>query len=121
MPVELSPIPARLDAMTPKERGNALSMANAVQRAQSQGWDGAVVTITVLLEDIERLPVLHLDAKSVAHLRITPLRGKHRADAAAMLYHDRNGVVWCIRLDGLGMPTLQPDLFQSWLRIMVLV
>ncbi|MDR7928776.1 hypothetical protein RIE95_17585 [Acidithiobacillus thiooxidans] len=45
----------------------------------------------------------------------------HHPQVCAMLYEDQHGAVWCIRLNGPGLPVFQDDWFQSYAKIAVLV
>ncbi|MEY2336293.1 hypothetical protein GL267_003215 [Acidithiobacillus ferrianus] len=67
------------------------------------------------------LPILPLSHRESRSMGIPEIVTTHTPDMVGMLYEDREGIVWCIRLDGPGFPLLQDDFFQSYAKVAVLV
>ncbi|MDX5934169.1 hypothetical protein [Acidithiobacillus thiooxidans] len=73
---------------------------------------------------VELSPIVPLLAGLDAKQRETSLSvgaSVHHPQVCAMLYEDQHGAVWCIRLNGPGLPVFQDDWFQSYAKIAVLV
>ncbi len=122
MPVELSPIVPLLAGLDAKQRETSLSVGASVKRQQQTGhWTGDHVVFNVNRQQIFTLPAYEINSRTAKSMGILKILSTHHPEVCAMLYEDQHGAVWCIRLNGPGLPVFQDDWFQSYAKIAVLV
>ena len=122
MPVELSPIVPLLAGLDAKQRETSLSVGASVKRQQQTGhWTGDHVVFNVNRQQIFTLPAYEINSRAAKSMGIPKILSTHHPQVCAMLYEDLHGAVWCIRLNGPGLPVFQDDWFQSYAKIAVLV
>ncbi len=122
MPLELSPIVPLIAGLDAKQRETALNVGASVKRQQQTGhWTGDYVVFNVDRKQIFSLPAYEIHSKAAKSMGIPKLLSTHHPEVCAMLYEDQQGAVWCIRLNGPGLPVFQDDWFQSYAKLAVLV
>jgi hypothetical protein len=122
MPVELSPIVPLLAGLDAKQRATSLSVGVSVKRQQQTAhWTGDLVVFNVNRQQIFTLPTYGINSKTAKSMGIPKILSMHHPEVCAMLYEDRHGAVWCIRLNGPSLPVFQDDWFQSYAKVAVLV
>ncbi|MDD5126050.1 hypothetical protein [Methylovulum sp.] len=122
MPVELSPILPLLAGLDTKQRETSLSVGASVKRQQQTGhWTGDHLVFNVNRQQIFNLPTYGINSKAAKSMGILKILSTHHPEVCAMLYEDQHGAVWCIRLNGPGLPVFQDDWFQSYAKLAVLV
>jgi hypothetical protein len=122
MPIELSPIIPLLRNLEPSARQHCVGVGAAIKRQQQHGqWTGNVLVTTLDRNLLYRLPILPISPKASRNMGVPTIIASHKPDMIGMLYEDHEGIAWCIRLDGPGLPLLQEDLFQNYSKVAVLI
>jgi|GEM_PF-2251126 hypothetical protein len=122
MPVELSPIVLLLAGLDAKQRETSLSVGASVKRQQQTGhWTGDHVVFNVDRKQIFTLPAYEINSRTTKSMGIPKILSMHHPEVCTMLYEDQHGAIWCIRLNGPGLPVFQDDWFQSYAKVAVLV
>ncbi|MHB8210359.1 MAG: hypothetical protein ACYDDP_03340 [Acidithiobacillus sp.] len=122
MPIELSPIISLLQNLNKTARNNCMGVGAALKRQKQIGqWTGNVLVTTLDRNLLYSLPILPISSQASRNMGIPEVTTTHRPDMIGMFYEDREGIPWCIRLDGPGLPLLQDDLFQSYSKVAILV
>ena len=99
-----------------------MGVGAAIKRQMHIGqWTGNVLVTTFDRNLLYSLPILPMSSKASRSMGIPEIVKTHQPDMVGMLYEDRDGIAWCIRLDGSGLPLLQDDFFQSYSKVAVLV
>ncbi|MBU2808067.1 hypothetical protein HF285_07250 [Acidithiobacillus ferrooxidans F221] len=122
MPLEISPILPLLAGLDSKQRETALGVGASVKRQQHTGnWTGDHVVFHMDRKQIYALPAYEINVKTAKSMGIPKILSRHQPEVCAMLYEDQHGAIWCIRLNGPGLPVFQDDWFQSYAKVAVLV
>ncbi len=98
-----------------------MGVGAAIKRQMHIGqWTGNVLVTTLDRNLLYSLPILSLRHQASRAMGIPEIVTTHRPDMVGMLYEDREGIAWCIRLNGPGLPLLQDDFFQRYSTVAIL-